>query len=153
MTQDKIAGYRDAITGRSEPEPPGPGAMQVSPTSSPELKSLLGIVVAALCVTALYFARDVLIPVMLAVMLSFVLSPLVNILQRLRLWRAPAVIVAVLATLGVIGLIGTLIGSQAAALSANAPQYARTIEAKVEGIQGYTVTSIEIGRASCRERV
>lgn len=116
--------------------------MQVSPTSSPELKSLLGIVVAALCVTALYFARDVLIPVMLAVMLSFVLSPLVNILQRLRLWRAPAVIVAVLATLGVIGLIGTLIGSQAAALSANAPQYARTIEAKVEGIQGYTVTSI-----------
>ncbi|MBW8911566.1 MAG: AI-2E family transporter, partial [Sphingomonas sp.] len=78
----------------------------------------------------------------LAIMLSFVLSPLVNILQRLRLSRAPAVIVAVLATLGVIGLIGTLIGSQAAALSANAPQYARTIEAKVEGIQGYTVTSI-----------
>lgn len=142
MTHDKIAGYRDVITGRNEPEPLAPGAMQISPTSSPELKSLLGIVVAALSVTALYFARDVLIPVMLAVMLSFVLSPLVNILQRFRLWRAPAVIVAVLATLGVIGLIGTLIGSQAAALSVNAPRYARTIEAKVESIQGYTVTSI-----------
>ncbi|MBV1688518.1 AI-2E family transporter [Novosphingobium sp. G106] len=142
MTQDNTSGYRDTVTGRSEPDPPAPGATQIPPASSPEIKSLLGIVVAALCVTALYFAKDVLIPVMLAVMLSFVLSPLVNLLQRMRLWRAPAVIVAVLATLGVIGLIGTLIGSQAAALSTNAPQYARTIEAKVEGVQSYAVTSI-----------
>jgi predicted PurR-regulated permease PerM len=79
---------------------------------------------------------------MLAVMLSFVLSPVVNMLQRLRLWRAPAVILTVLATLGLIGLIGTLIGSQAAALSVDAPQYARTIEAKIEGVQSYAVKGI-----------
>ncbi len=118
------------------------GVANGSSVASPELKSLLGVAVAALCVAALYFGRDVLIPIMLAVMLSFVLSPVVNFLQRLRLWRAPAVILTVLATLGLIGLIGTLIGSQAAALSANAPQYARTIEAKVEGVQGYAVKSI-----------
>lgn len=142
MNEEEIAGDRDAVANRSEAEAPAYGAAQISPASSPELKSLLAIAVAALSVAALYFAKDVLIPIMLAVMLSFVLAPLVDFLQRMRLWRAPAVILAVLATLGVIGLIGTLIGSQAAALSPDVPKYARTIEAKVEGIQGYAVNSV-----------
>jgi len=47
----------------------------------------------------------VIIPFTPVVMLSFVLSPVVNLLQRLRLWRAPSVIVTVLAALGVLGLV------------------------------------------------
>jgi predicted PurR-regulated permease PerM len=93
-------------------------------------------------VAALYFAQSVLIPITLAVMLSFVLSPVVNRLQRLRLWRGAAVIVTVLAAISVVALIATLIGSQAAALSTNAPQYAKTIEAKVEGVQGFAVAKL-----------
>ncbi|RZL28703.1 MAG: AI-2E family transporter, partial [Sphingomonas sp.] len=93
-----------------------------------------------LVIAALYFGQEVLIPITLAVMLSFVLSPVVNMLQKLRLWRAPAVILTVLAALGLLGLIGTLIGSQAASLSANAPQYAQTIEAKVKGVQGFALS-------------
>jgi predicted PurR-regulated permease PerM len=142
MTSEKIAGYRDVLTGSVDAPDDPVGAAHLSPISSPELKSLLGIVVASMSVAALYFAQDVLIPIVLAVMLSFVLSPVVNFLQRLRLWRGPAVILTILATLALIGLIGTLIGSQAAALSSNAPQYARTIEAKVEGVQGYALKSI-----------
>jgi hypothetical protein len=38
-------------------------------------------------------------------MLSFVLSPLVNLLQRLRLWRVPAVAVSLLIALGLTGVI------------------------------------------------
>jgi predicted PurR-regulated permease PerM len=142
MAGEKTAGFRDAVTGERGPRPPVYGAAQVTPASSPELKSLLSITVAAISVAALYFAQDVLIPIMLAVMLSFVLSPLVDILQRLRLWRAPAVILAVLATLGVIGLLGTVIAGQAASLSDDAPRYAQTIEAKIEGVQGYAEKSI-----------
>ena len=131
-----VAGYKDILTGDRE-APAGPGAAQIPATAAPELKSLLSVAVGTLVVAALYFGKEVLIPITLAVMLSFVLSPVVNFLQRLKLWRAPAVIVTVLAALAVLGMIGTLIGSQAAALSANAPQYARTIEAKVEGLQGF----------------
>jgi predicted PurR-regulated permease PerM len=40
-------------------------------------------------VAALYFARDVLVPIALAVLLSFVLAPLV---RRLQSWRFPRVI-------------------------------------------------------------
>jgi predicted PurR-regulated permease PerM len=137
---DSVAGYKDVFTGSRDAPADAPGAVQVSPASSPELKTLAGVAVGTLVIAALYFGQEVLIPITLAVMLSFVLSPVVNFLQRLRLWRAPAVIVTVLAALGVLGLVGTLIGSQAASLTANAPQYARTIETKVQGVQGFAVT-------------
>ena len=134
---DNIAGYQDILTGSHDAPPDAAGAAQVPSAALPELKSLLGIAVATLAVAALYFGKEVLVPITLAVMLSFVLSPVVNLLQRLRLWRAPAVIVTVLAALALLGAIGTVIGSQAASLGANAPQYAQTIENKVQGLQGF----------------
>ena len=100
-----------------------------------DLTLLLRVIVIAIVVGALYVGQDVLIPITLAIMLSFVLSPLVNLLQRLRLWRVPAVAVSMLIALGLLGLLGTVIGSQAAALTADAPRYARTIEEKVQGVQ------------------
>ncbi|SFP44967.1 AI-2E family transporter [Sphingomonas rubra] len=137
---ENTAGYKDVLTGSRDGPAPEGGAAQIRPASAPELKTLAAVAVGTMVIAALYFGQDVLIPITLAVMLSFVLSPVVNLLQRWRLWRAPAVIVTVLAALGVLGLIGTLIGSQAASLTADAPQYARTIQAKVEGVQGFALT-------------
>jgi predicted PurR-regulated permease PerM len=139
---DSVAGYKDVFTGSRDAPPPEAGAAAIKPVSAPELKTLAGVAVGTLVIAALYFGQQVLIPITLAVMLSFVLSPVVNLLQRLRLWRAPAVMLTVLAALGVLGLVGTLIGSQAASLTANAPQYAQTIEAKVQGVQGYAVSRL-----------
>ena len=139
---ENIAGYKDVVTGSREAVPAPDGAAQIRPVSAPELKTLAGVAVGTLVVAALYFGQEVLIPITLAVMLSFVLSPVVNLLQKLRLWRAPAVILTVLAALGVLGLVGTLIGSQAASLTANAPEYAKTIEAKVQGVQGFAVAQL-----------
>jgi predicted PurR-regulated permease PerM len=59
--------------------------------------------VGAIVVATLYIAQDVLIPITLAVMLSFVLSPLVDVLRRIGLWRAAAVALSVLVALGAIG--------------------------------------------------
>jgi predicted PurR-regulated permease PerM len=100
-----------------------------------DLTLLLRVIVIAIVVGALYVGQDVLIPLTLAIMLSFVLSPLVDRLQRLRLWRVPAVAISMLIALGLLGLLGTVIGSQAAALTVDAPRYARTIEEKVQGVQ------------------
>ena len=139
---DNVAGYRDILTGSQDAPASNDGAAQIAGASAPELKSLLGIAVGTLVIAALYFGKEVLIPITLAVMLSFVLSPVVNFLQRLRLWRAPAVILTVLAALALLGLVGTVIGSQGAALAGNAPEYAKTIEAKVEGVQGFAVAKL-----------
>ena len=74
---------------------------QVLPAEVPGLGPLLALAVGVVTVAALYLARDVLVPIMLAVLLSFILSPVVELLRRIRLPRLPAVVLAVLLALGV----------------------------------------------------
>jgi predicted PurR-regulated permease PerM len=114
----------------------------VPPASLPEIRSLLRLAVFAIVVAALYVGQTVIIPLTLAVMLSFVLSPLVNGLRRLGLWRTPSVIASVLLSIGVIGLGGTMLGSQAATLAIDAPHYAQTIQQKVQGIQAIAASRL-----------
>ena len=54
-------------------------------------------------IAALYFAREILIPLAFAVILMFVLSPVVAVLQRSRIGRAPSVAVTVLVTMALAG--------------------------------------------------
>ena len=118
---------------------PEPQPAQVVPADAPSLRVLAGLATGVVVVAALYLGRDVLVPIMLAVLLSFLLAPLVGLLQRMRVGRAPAVIIAVLLALGVIGGLGTMIGSQVAGLAADAPRYAETVQEKVKDAQSSTL--------------
>jgi predicted PurR-regulated permease PerM len=69
----------------AEPEAALPS--QIASKGSLGLRAPAGIEVAAIVVAALYFGREVLIPVTLAMLLSFVLSPLVELLRRV--WADP----------------------------------------------------------------
>jgi predicted PurR-regulated permease PerM len=106
------------------------------------------LVVFLAIVAALYFARDVLIPLTLAVLLSILLTPLVAVLRRLRLGRVTAVLLAVITALAIICAIGGLIGLQVAALADKVPTYVQTIESKVAGVRTYATD--EISRAVSR---
>jgi len=108
---------------------------QVPPPLVPGLRGLLTLAVGVVLVAALYFGREVFIPLVLAVLLSFVLGPVVNLLRRAKLGRVPSVIVAVLLALGVLGGIGAVIGTQVAGLAGNLPQYQATVQKKVAGLQ------------------
>ncbi|MBC7433862.1 MAG: AI-2E family transporter, partial [Rubritepida sp.] len=48
----------------------------------PGIGALVGIVSAVVAVSGLYFAKAVLVPITLAILLSFVLAPLVELLRR-----------------------------------------------------------------------
>jgi hypothetical protein len=93
-------------------------------------------------IAALYFAREILIPITLAILLSFLLVPIVELLRRARFGRVPAVLLAVIMALSVILGFGGAIGSQVAQLATNIPQYAVTIENKVDTVRAYTVGRI-----------
>lgn len=108
---------------------------QVPPPILPGIRGLLTLAIGVVLVAALYFGREVFIPLVLAVLLSFVLAPVVNLLRRIRLGRVPSVIVAVLLALAVIGAIGALIGTQVVGLAGNLPQYKETVQRKFEGLQ------------------
>ncbi len=86
---------------------------------------------ALLAMAVLYFARELLVPLALAVLLSFVLAPVVRWLRRWHVPRGPAVIVAVLLAVAVILGIGTVMGRQATQLAENLPQYQTTITEKM----------------------
>jgi predicted PurR-regulated permease PerM len=143
--QKQLAGYDEVGTDRTSELRALETPPSVPAASSPELRTLVAIAVGAIVVATLYIAQDVLIPITLAVLLSFVLSPLVDVLRRIGLWRGAAVAVSVLVALGAIGLIGTLLGSQAATLAADVPHYVEAVQSKVERIQVFAtnrVTSI-----------
>ena len=74
--------------------------------------------IAIVVITALYFARDIFIPLALAILLSFALEPLVMLLRRGHFGRVPSVIAAVLLAFLVIFGVGSVIGGQLAHLAA-----------------------------------
>src|SRR5438270_12183114 len=66
----------------------------------------------AVVVAALYLAQDVLIPLALATLLPFLLSPLVARLERCRLGRVPAVVVVAALAVGRLGVLGGVVVGQ-----------------------------------------
>ena len=54
------------------------GSARIEPANAPGVEGLLGLAVAVVVVAGLFFAKDVLIPITLAILLSFVLSPTAN---------------------------------------------------------------------------
>ncbi len=115
----------------------------VAPAETPGLSGLLTLAVAVVVVAGLYLGRTVLIPITLAVLLSFLLAPIVNLLRHIHLGRVLSVLVAVVLALGIILALGGLIGTQIADLVQDVPKYATTIRSKVE-----TVQSLSLGRMS-----
>lgn len=83
----------------------------------------------------LSLGRDVLMPITLAVLLSFVLAPAVRGLQRRRLPRSLAVLVVVLATFGGIGGLGLLIANEASQLASDLPRYTVTMREKIGALR------------------
>jgi predicted PurR-regulated permease PerM len=51
---------------------------RIDPPNAPNLNILTALAVGVALIAALYFGQEVLLPVTIAVLLSFVLSPLVN---------------------------------------------------------------------------
>jgi predicted PurR-regulated permease PerM len=74
--------------------------------------------------------------------LSFILAPLANLIERLRIGKVPSVFIAVALALGVILGIGGLIGTQLADLAQNAPRYQAEIQRKFGAVGGFLTHSI-----------
>ena len=103
--------------------------------------SLATVLVAAAIVAALYFGREVLLPMALAVLLSFVLAPLVKLLQRLYLPRFAAVTIVVLLAFGVISGLATLMFAQVSQLAGDLPRYQSNLAEKVQALRGAATAS------------
>lgn len=104
-------------------------------TRSRGLEPLVPWLIAAIVTAGLYFGRSVLIPIILAVLLSFLLTPIVGFLRRAKLPRPAAVLMAIALSLAGVATTSAIIVSQASTLSKDAPLYAERISGKVAGVR------------------
>lgn len=95
----------------------------------------LALAVAGLVIAALYLGSELFVPLALAVLLSFVLTPLVVLLRKARIARAPAVILVVAFAFSIIFSIGAIMGSQLAELAERLPYYETTLRLKIRDLR------------------
>ena len=95
--------------------------IEIAPAGKPS--TVVGtVLIGAIAIVALYFGRDVFVPMALAILLSFALAPSALLLRRCHFGRVPSVIAVVVVTFIAISGLGVLIGDQFAYLADNLPQ-------------------------------
>lgn len=115
----------------------------------PVAGSALGtVLLAVVVVAALYLAREVLVPISLAVLLSFVLAPLVRLLRACYAPRVVAVMFAVLLAFAAIFGLGALMVSQVNQLARDLPGYQSTLREKIQSLRGAAAGTGTLERAS-----
>ena len=110
--------------------------------------ALTTVLMAVVVVSALYFGREVLVPIALAVLMSFVLAPLVRLLQSWFLPRLVAVAIVVLIAFGAIFSLGSLMVSQVNQLAGDLPRYQSTLREKIHSVRAATAATSTLERAS-----
>lgn len=122
-----------------QPTEPQTATLASAETSAPGqpadlVRFAAGLVIAALLIAGLYVGRDVLIPLAIAILISFALSPLVGRLVRLGLQRLISVMLVMLTVFLLLGGLGLLLGSQLRGLAQELPTYQETIREKISGL-------------------
>ena len=99
---------------------------------SQDLYRLLAVVVAVVVVTALYFARVVLIPFALALLFAFILTPVVRLLERAHLGRVVSTLIVVLLAIAAWVILGWGVTNQFSQVVNELPAYKLNIREKVQ---------------------
>jgi predicted PurR-regulated permease PerM/methanogenic corrinoid protein MtbC1 len=107
------------------------------PNSIDRYSRLMTALATVLVVAVLYLGRDIFVPLALAMLLSFLLSPLVVWLERMKLPRAFAVIVVVTVFLSAVGVSGYIIGRQFVDVINQLPSYEGELHGKLSSLRSH----------------
>jgi len=99
------------------------------------LNAIFGLLAAAFSIAALALGRDLIVPLVLAVLLAFVLAPIVVGLRRLMVPQVIAVVLAVLVAAAAILGLGVVMGRQAGRLAVDLPAYQQTMAQKLQSLR------------------
>ena len=102
-------------------------------------------------IAVLYFARQILIPLAFALILTFVLTPVVALLERSRIGRIPSVAVTVLVTIAASGCVGGILAIQLVDVAQELPRYRQNIQAKMQALRIPTTGPLGLAANSLKE--
>src|ERR1700712_1103375 len=103
----------------------------------------LGLLALSAILGLLYFARPILVPVTLAVVLSFALGPFVRALRQIGLGHVSSVLGAVAASGLIVVILAGIIGVQAIQLASNFGGYQSTFRGNVRALRNATCAKLE----------
>lgn len=92
------------------------------------------VIAVGVTIAMLYFGRQILIPLALAFVLSFLLTPLVGSIQRVHLGRIPAVLIVLLFCFAVTATVGWGVASQLLEITTHIPDYKTNLEDKIQSL-------------------
>ncbi len=105
------------------------------------------VIFLAVC-TILYFGQPILIPVLLAVLLSFIMAPGVRFLQKWRLPKSVAILSVVIVTFAILFGIAALVAGTLASLTSQLPQYESNLREKAHSIRLFTSGGSTVEKAA-----
>ena len=109
-----------------------PGRAAVDPVPGRSLETLATLLVFVVTVAILFVGREMFVPIAIAVLMSFVLSPLCRILRHVGFGRILSVWTVVLTTLVLAGALSAVLTRQVSELAAEAPKYQVIITQKID---------------------
>src|SRR5688572_1223349 len=98
----------------------------------------------AVVIAALYLAKGLLAPLALAALLSFLLSPVCDWLERWRLARIPAVMVTAFVGFTLLGIVVWTAAVQMTQLAPKIPEYQHNIELKLKSVNQYAASALRM---------
>ncbi|MDY7540391.1 AI-2E family transporter [Undibacterium sp. 5I1] len=109
----------------------------MNPKTSPD--KLAKLVGAATVLGMLYFGREFLIPITLAVILSLLIAPLIRRMRHIGFGHAASVIVSVVTLTLALSTLCILVGVQVIQMGASLPKYEETIRGKLRALDQLTL--------------
>jgi predicted PurR-regulated permease PerM len=116
------------------------------PGATAKFRSDAGAIVLLGTIAALYFAREILVPFAFALTLTFLLTPVVVRLEKLRAGRVVSVLTAIVVSVAVAGGISWIIATQLVDVANQIPQYSENIRARIEAF--HLPATGQIGQAA-----
>lgn len=105
-----------------------------NPSNSTSFSKSLVVVAVGVTIAMLYFGRRIFIPLALAFVLSFLLTPLVAWLQRVHLGRIPSVLIVFLFGLALTVGVGWGVAGQLLDITAHIKDYRTNVEHKIQAL-------------------
>jgi predicted PurR-regulated permease PerM len=119
-----------------------------SSSSGARTAALQTLLIAAVVIAALYVGRDVLLPLALSILLSFVLTPILIFLRRLKVPRIIGVGIVVTLAFGLIFSLGWLMTQQAMQLAEDLPGYQQVLAEKIGALRTSATNSPVLEKAT-----
>jgi predicted PurR-regulated permease PerM len=110
-------------------------SQHLAPTKEASASKSLVLIAFVLAIAALFFGRELFIPLALALVFSFLLTPPVSLLEKIRLGRVPSVLAVLVLSFTLAGAVTWGVASQLVQIMVELPDYKANLDAKIQSLR------------------